>query len=44
VTKVIERIARATEAVYGISLYLLPVQDLTIDDKVSRTQNSPSSM
>jgi multidrug efflux pump len=38
VTKVIERISRATEAVSGISLYLLPVQDLTIDAAVSRTQ------
>jgi multidrug efflux pump len=38
VTKVIERISRAIESVPGISLYLLPVQDLTIDDAVSRTQ------
>ncbi len=38
VTKVIDRISRATAEVSGISLYLLPVQDLTIDDAVSRTQ------
>jgi multidrug efflux pump len=38
VTKIIERITRATAAVSGISLYLLPVQDLTIDSAVSRTQ------
>jgi multidrug efflux pump len=38
VTKVIDRINTAVAAVPGISLYLLPVQDLTIDDAVSRTQ------
>jgi multidrug efflux pump len=38
VTDIIKRISGATEAVSGISLYLLPVQDLTIDDQVSRTE------
>jgi multidrug efflux pump len=38
VTKVIDRLNEAAAAVPGISLYLLPVQDLTIDDAVSRTQ------
>ena len=38
VTKAIARISRAAEQVSGISLYLQPVQDLTIDDAVSRTQ------
>ncbi len=38
VTKIIERLTRTTAAVSGISLYLQPVQDLTIDDAVSRTQ------
>jgi multidrug efflux pump len=38
VTEIIARITRATQEVSGISLYLLPVQDLTIDSAVSRTQ------
>ncbi|MBO0751429.1 MAG: MdtB/MuxB family multidrug efflux RND transporter permease subunit [Bradyrhizobiaceae bacterium] len=38
VTKVMDRINRAAAAVPGISLYVQPVQDLTIDDAVSRTQ------
>jgi multidrug efflux pump len=38
VTEIIQRITRATQEVSGISLYLLPVQDLTIDSAVSRTQ------
>ena len=38
VTTVIDRINRSVAAVPGISLYLQPVQDLTIDDAVSRTQ------
>jgi multidrug efflux pump len=38
VTEIIRRITRATQEVAGISLYLLPVQDLTIDSAVSRTQ------
>jgi multidrug efflux pump len=37
-TKIIERLNTAVATVRGISLYLLPVQDLTIDDAVSRTQ------
>jgi multidrug efflux pump len=38
VTDIIKRISGATAAVSGISLYLQPVQDLTIDDQVSRTE------
>jgi multidrug efflux pump len=38
VTKIIDRINEATAAVSGISVYMQPVQDLTIDDAVSRTQ------
>ena len=38
VTQAIARISRAAEEVSGISLYMQPVQDLTIDDAVSRTQ------
>jgi multidrug efflux pump len=38
VTQIIQRITQATQEVPGISLYLLPVQDLTIDSAVSRTQ------
>jgi multidrug efflux pump len=38
VTAVIDRLSRATENVAGIALYLQPVQDLTIDDAVSRSQ------
>ena len=35
---IIRRLTRATASVPGISLYMQPVQDLTIDDAVSRTQ------
>jgi multidrug efflux pump len=38
VSTIVRRITKATEDVSGISLYLLPVQDLTIDSAVSRTQ------
>jgi multidrug efflux pump len=38
VSKVIRRITRATQELSGISLYLQPVQDLTIDTAVSRAQ------
>jgi multidrug efflux pump subunit AcrB len=38
VSKVIQRITRATQELSGISLYLQPVQDLSIDTAVSRTQ------
>jgi multidrug efflux pump len=38
VTAVIRRLEQATSGVPGISLYLQPVQDLTIDATVSRTQ------
>jgi multidrug efflux pump len=38
VTEIIRRLTRATQEVSGISVYLLPVQDLTIDSAVSRTQ------
>jgi multidrug efflux pump len=38
VTKIVGRINAAAAAVGGISLYMQPVQDLTIDDAVSRTQ------
>jgi multidrug efflux pump len=36
--QVIERLHRETAAVQGISLYMQPTQDLTIDSKVSRAQ------
>jgi multidrug efflux pump len=38
VTTIIERLAQSTASVEGISFYMQPVQDLTIDDAVSRTQ------
>ena len=38
VTQIIQRITHATQDVPGISLYMLPVQDLTIDSAASRTQ------
>ena len=38
ISAIVRRITKATESVEGISLYLQPVQDLTIDDAVSRTQ------
>jgi multidrug efflux pump len=34
----IQRIRQESEKVFGITLYMQPVQDLTIDDVVSRTQ------
>jgi multidrug efflux pump len=38
VSEIIERLKRQTASVSGITLYMQPVQDLTIDDTVSRTQ------
>ena len=38
ITGVIDRLGAATASVGGIALYLQPVQDLTIDDSVSRSQ------
>jgi multidrug efflux pump len=38
ITSVIKRLSQATADVAGIALYLQPVQDLTIDDAVSRSQ------
>ncbi|MGA3304313.1 MAG: MdtB/MuxB family multidrug efflux RND transporter permease subunit [Methylovirgula sp.] len=38
VTQVIRRLRRETAGVKGISLYMQPVQDLTIDSTVSRAQ------
>jgi multidrug efflux pump len=38
VSQIIRRLSEATEQVLGISLYMQPVQDLTIDDTVSKTQ------
>src|SRR5690606_22720874 len=35
---VIERLRAATQNVSGIALYLQPVQDLSTDDRISRTQ------
>ena len=40
VTEVIQRLKQETASVSGITLYMQPVQDLTIDDTVSRTQYS----
>jgi multidrug efflux pump len=40
VTDIINRLKEATASVSGITLYMQPVQDLTIDDTVSRTQYS----
>ncbi|WP_425069000.1 MdtB/MuxB family multidrug efflux RND transporter permease subunit [Reyranella sp.] len=37
-TQVIRRLQRETSGVQGISLYMQPAQDLTIDSAVSRTQ------
>jgi multidrug efflux pump len=37
-TEVIDRLAVKLEKVAGIKLYMQPVQDLTVDDVVSRTQ------
>src|SRR6202453_2189810 len=38
ITTVINRLAPKLAAVNGITLYLHPVQDLTVEDRVSRTQ------
>jgi multidrug efflux pump len=38
VSEVIRRLQAATAEVTGINLYLQPVQDLTVEDRVSRTQ------
>jgi multidrug efflux pump len=38
VAQVIRRITEATRAVPGIELFLQPVQDLTIEDRVAKTQ------
>ncbi|TPL92483.1 MdtB/MuxB family multidrug efflux RND transporter permease subunit [Mesorhizobium sp. B2-3-12] len=38
ITDVIERLKQEAGAVAGVTLYLQPVQDLTIDGQVSRTQ------
>jgi len=38
ISEVIRRISESTRAVSGIALYLQPVQDLTIEDRVSKTQ------
>ncbi|HVW19817.1 MAG TPA: MdtB/MuxB family multidrug efflux RND transporter permease subunit [Opitutaceae bacterium] len=35
---IIRRLSRSTASVPGISAYMQPIQDLTIDDRVSRTQ------
>ncbi|MGI4813013.1 MAG: MdtB/MuxB family multidrug efflux RND transporter permease subunit [Janthinobacterium lividum] len=37
-SEIIRRLSRATAKVVGINLYMQPVQDLTIDSSVSRTQ------
>jgi multidrug efflux pump len=37
-TEVIDRLAKKLEKVEGIKLYMQPVQDLTVDDRVSRTE------
>jgi multidrug efflux pump len=37
-TEVIDRLARKLEKVEGIKLYMQPVQDLSVDDVVSRTE------
>jgi multidrug efflux pump len=37
-TEVIARLQRRVDQVPGIHLYLQPIQDLTVDDRVSRTQ------
>ena len=38
ISQVIRRIADATRAVPGIELFLQPVQDLTIEDRIAKTQ------
>jgi multidrug efflux pump len=37
-TEIIRRLQSETAGVSGISLYMQPVQDLTLDDKIARTQ------
>jgi multidrug efflux pump len=37
-TEVIARLQRRVDQIPGIHLYLQPIQDLTVDDRVSRTQ------
>jgi multidrug efflux pump len=37
-SEVIRRLSQATTSVPGISLYMQPVQDLTIEDRISKTQ------
>jgi multidrug efflux pump len=37
-TEVIDRLAQKLQNVEGIKLYMQPVQDLTVDDRVSRTE------
>ena len=36
--QIIQRLQPALEPVEGITLYMQPVQDLTVEDRVSRTQ------
>ena len=48
ISQVIRRITEATRSVPGIELYLQPVQDLTIEDRIAKTQyqfllSSPNS-
>jgi multidrug efflux pump len=48
ITQVIRRLGESSRKVQGISLYLQPVQDLTIEDRISKTQyqlllSSPNS-
>jgi multidrug efflux pump len=38
VTAIIKRLQQETSGVEGITLYMQPVQDLTVEDRVSRTQ------
>ncbi len=38
VTEIIRRLQLATADVTGITLYMQPVQDLTVEDRISRTQ------
>ena len=37
-SRILERLSEATRRVQGMNAYLQPVQDLTIEDRVSRTQ------
>ena len=38
VTTIMKRLQQETAGVEGITLYMQPVQDLTVEDRVSRTQ------